>query len=169
VNDDHDELAEALLAASRALVGIAIRGLGAVSPDVTLAQHRVLLLLDEHGELSVNEVADLLGVNQSNASRHTTRLVSLGLVARNPVPHDARAVALRITSAGRRRVDAVRLARLNEIRGVLDGMEIADARPVADALRAFEEAARRARWLPTADDRAGNALPDMTPVEPGTD
>jgi DNA-binding MarR family transcriptional regulator len=78
---ERDDLAEAMLAASRALVGIAVRGVEAAGSDLTLAQHRVLLLLEEHGELSVNEIAGLLGVNQSNASRHTSRLVGLDLVA----------------------------------------------------------------------------------------
>jgi DNA-binding MarR family transcriptional regulator len=139
--DTQDDLAEALLATSRALVGIAIRGLAAVSTDVTLAQHRVLLLLDEREELSVGDVAQLLAVNQSNASRHTTRLVDLGLVTRDPAPHDARSVVLRLTPAGRARVDAVRSARVREIRSVLARMEVSDVRRVAAALRAFEAAA----------------------------
>jgi len=139
--DEREDLAEALLAASRALVGIAIRGLGAVASDVTMAQHRVLLLLRDHDELSVNEIADLLEVNQSNASRHASRLTELGLVAREQAPHDGRAVALRLTPTGRDRVDAVREARLDEIRSVLSRMELADVRRVAEALLAFEEAA----------------------------
>lgn len=139
--DETEDLAEALLATSRSLVGIAIRSLGAVASDVTLAQHRVLLLLHDHDELSVNDIADLLEVNQSNASRHASRLTELGLVAREQAPHDARAVALRLTPAGRARVDAVREARLDEIRSVLSRMAVADARRVADALRAFEDAA----------------------------
>ena len=141
MSDEREDLAEALLAASRALVGIAIRGLGAVAPDVTLAQHRVLLLLHDRDELSVNDIAHLLEVNQSNASRHASRLTELGLVARETAPHDARAVALRLTPAGRARVKAVKQARLAEIRSVLSRMAVADVRRVAAALRAFEAAA----------------------------
>ena len=151
--DETDDLAEALLAASRALVGIAIRGLGAVASDVTLAQHRVLLLLHDRDELSVNDIAELLEVNQSNASRHAGRLTDLGLVAREQATHDGRAVALRLTPAGRARVDAVREARLNEIRSVLSRMDVTDVRRVAHALRAFEEAA----GVPVAHDVGGVA------------
>jgi DNA-binding MarR family transcriptional regulator len=139
--DETEDLAEALLAASRALVGIAIRGLVAVASDVTLAQHRVLLLLHDHEVMSVNDIAELLEVNQSNASRHASRLTELGLVAREQAAHDGRAVALRLTPAGRALVDAVREARLDEIRSVLSRMAVADVRRVADALAAFEEAA----------------------------
>jgi DNA-binding MarR family transcriptional regulator len=139
--DEREDLAEAMLAASRALVGIAVRGVEAVASDVTLTQHRVLLLLDEHGELSVNEIAGLLGVNQSNASRHATRLDELGLVTRKKAPHDARALALRLTPRGRQQVAAVRDARLDEIRSVLSRLDIADAQRVAVAMRAFAEVA----------------------------
>lgn len=151
--DEHDELAEAMLAASRALVGIAMHGVEEVASEVTLAQHRVLLLLVAHGELSVNDIAGLLGVNQSNASRHTTRLAELGLVTREKAPHDGRAVALRLTDAGRRHVAAVRDVRLAEIRAVLSRMEIADARRTADALVGFARAA----------DAVGQAAPDPVP------
>jgi DNA-binding MarR family transcriptional regulator len=139
--DELERLSEAMLGASRALVGIAVRGLEAVAPEMTVAQHRVLLLIDRHGGLSVNDIADLLAVNQSNASRHTSRLVELGLVARHKVAHDARAVSLRLTDAGRARVQAVRRARLVEIRSVLARMDIIDVRSAAGALRAFEKAA----------------------------
>jgi DNA-binding MarR family transcriptional regulator len=150
VPDDRDDLAEAMLVASRALVGIAVRGVEAAGSDLTLAQHRVLVLLEQHGELSVNEIAGLLGVNQSNASRHTSRLTELGLVTRERAQHDARAVALRLTTAGRGQVRAVREARLREIRSVLSRLELADARRVTAALRAFADAA----GVPVAHDLA---------------
>ena len=150
MTDDPEDLAEAMLAASRALVAIAVRGIEAAGSELTLAQHRVLLLLEEHGELSVNDIAGLLAVNQSNASRHTSRLADLGLLAREKAPHDARAVALRLTAAGREQVLAVREARLQEIRSVVSRMEFADVERVARALRAFEEAAQ----VPVAHDVA---------------
>jgi DNA-binding MarR family transcriptional regulator len=136
--DDREDLAAAMLVATRALVGIAVRGVEAAGTDLTLAQHRVLVLLEEHGELSVSDIA---GLNQSNASRHTTRLTELGLVGREQAPHDARAVALRLTERGHDRVRAVREARLAEIRSVLSRMEVADVDRVVAALRAFAEAA----------------------------
>jgi DNA-binding MarR family transcriptional regulator len=139
--DEREDLAEAMLGASRALVGIAVRGLEAVASDVTVAQHRVLLVLHEQGELSVNDIADVMGVNQSNASRHAGRLAELGLISREPAEHDARVVALSITPAGRARVEQVREARLREIRAVLTRMEVTDARRAAEALLAFTEAA----------------------------
>ena len=65
-----------------------------------MAQHRVLVLLDERGALSVNDLADSLGVDQSNASRHCSRLARLGLVTRSRAAHDGRAVMVGLTPAG---------------------------------------------------------------------
>ena len=135
------DLAEALLEVAGTLVGISIRGIAQGPIDLTVAQHRVLVLIEGAGVVSVTEVALQLGVNQSNASRHCGRLADLGLVVRDRARHDARAVELRLTAAGRRQVRAVNSARLREIRSVLSGMDVADSGAVVDALRAFNRAA----------------------------
>src|SRR4051794_34483985 len=44
-----DDLAEAFLTASRVLVGLAVHSLAASPVDITLAQHRVLVMLASHG------------------------------------------------------------------------------------------------------------------------
>jgi DNA-binding MarR family transcriptional regulator len=132
---EHDRLADALLDASRVLLAIAIRSVSAGSAEVTVVQHRVLVLLDTHGKLSVNAVADELGVDQSNASRHCTRLSGLGLVTRSRAAHDGRAVDVVLTAAGRQQVQAVRAARRREIASVLAELPDSDVR---DMTRAFE-------------------------------
>lgn len=133
---EQDRLAEALLVASRALVSIVVRSMSASSVAVTVAQHRVLVLLDARGTLSVTAVAEQLGVDQSNASRHCTRLTHMGLVTRARSAHDGRAVDVALTTTGRRHVRAVRQARLREIARVLDRMPDDAARA---AVRAFEQ------------------------------
>jgi DNA-binding MarR family transcriptional regulator len=139
--DERRDLADALLEVAGTLVGISIRGVAAGPVELTLVQHRVLVLIDRAGQASVTDVADQLGVNQSNASRHCGRLVDLGLVTRERASHDARTVELRLTPSGRRQVGAVRAARLEEIRSVLAQLEIANAGSVIDALRAFDRSA----------------------------
>ncbi len=132
---------DAVLVTSRFLVGIAVRSLEAGSSDVTVAQHRVLVLLEEHGPLTVNRVAELLGVNQSNASRHCLRLGELGLVDRQRSVHDARTVEVRLTQAGMHQVDAVRRARLDEIAAVLSRMSEDAVRDMVSGCSAFNGAA----------------------------
>jgi DNA-binding MarR family transcriptional regulator len=148
---EQDRLAEALLVASRALVAIAVRSMSAGAVDVTVVQHRVLVLLDVHGSLSVTAVAHELGVDQSNASRHCTRLAHVGLVTRARSARDGRAVDVGLTDAGRRHVQAVRRARRREIVRVLDQMSDDAARAAVRAFEVFDRAAGQidSRVVPT--------------------
>jgi DNA-binding MarR family transcriptional regulator len=106
-------------------------------------QHRVLVLLQARGTLSVNAVADELGVDQSNASRHCTRLAQLGLVTRTRAAHDGRAVDVSLTDAGRRQVQVVRSARRDEIAQVLADLPDSDVRQVTRSFELFERSAWR--------------------------
>jgi DNA-binding MarR family transcriptional regulator len=142
---EQDRLAEALLVASRALVAIAVRSMSASTATVTLVQHRVLVLLESRGQLSVTAVAEELGVDQSRASRHCSRLAHLGLVTRDRSAHDGRAVDVALTEAGRRHLQAVRHARRREIAGVLDRLPDETARAAVWAFEQFDRAAEEQR------------------------
>ena len=138
----HDEsAADTLLATSRLLVAIAVRSLRAGDADVTVAQHRALVLLDEHGPLTVNQLAELLGVDQSNASRHARRLEHLGMVDRSRSEQDARSVEVSLTRAGKKQVAAVRAARRGEIEAVLARLSEDEVRVTVAAFSAFNDAA----------------------------
>jgi DNA-binding MarR family transcriptional regulator len=136
-----DRMAKALLDASRALVALAIRTAGEAETPLTVVQHRVLVLLEEAGVLSVNDVARRLGVDQSNASRHCGRLAELGLVSRTRAAHDKRAVDVRLTAAGRGQVVAVRRARLRHLHVVLSQLSDTEARAAVRGVEAFAAAA----------------------------
>jgi DNA-binding MarR family transcriptional regulator len=142
MNEQPARLAEALLGASRELVAIAIRTVGAGPVPLTVIQHRVLVLLEEAGTLTVNEVGGRLGVNQSNASRHCSFLARRGLVDRTRAEHDQRVVEIRLTDAGRRQVEAVSVDRRQRIDAVLSRMSQTDATAVVQGLEAFAAAAR---------------------------
>jgi DNA-binding MarR family transcriptional regulator len=146
---ERDRLADALLATSRALVAIAVRSVSAGVPGVTVVQHRVLVLLDAQGTLSVTALAEALEVDQSNASRHCTRLAHLGLVSRARSAYDRRTVDVTLTAAGRHQVQAVRRARRHEIARVLDRMP--DEEAVA-AVRAIEQFGLAAQGSISSDD-----------------
>ena len=110
-----EKLVEELLTTSRALVGIAIRSINAAPVDVTVAQHRLLVLLASHGPQSVSEIAGYLGVNPSNASRHGDRLQRLGLVQRSRSAEDGRVVPITLTTTGRQLLDSVTRRRREEL------------------------------------------------------
>lgn len=136
-----DDLADAFLTASRALIGLAVRSIEAAPVDVTVAQHRVLVLLAGRGDLTIGDLADGLGVNPSNATRYCDRLQRLGLVHRARSVDDGRMVQVRLTQEGQALVTAVTERRRQEIDQVLERMTGPDAIRVVAALRAFNRAA----------------------------
>jgi DNA-binding MarR family transcriptional regulator len=141
---ERDRLADAVIGASRALVAIAVRSMAAGTAQITVAQHRVLVLLEERESLSVSAVGARLGVDQSNASRHCARLEHLGLVTRSRASRDGRAVDVRLTPAGHRQVQVVREARRREIDRVLAGLPDSVVREVTAAFEVFDRAAASA-------------------------
>lgn len=142
-----DETARAFVTASRALVGITVRSVAAAPVEVTVAQHRLLVLVAD-GERSVGEIADELGVNQSNASRQCDRLERLGLVERRRSAGDGRVVQVRLTADGHAVIDAVTAHRRGAVRRVLERMAADDVAAALAGLRAFNEAASEVEPAP---------------------
>jgi len=136
-----EELAGTLVELSRSLLGLAVQTVGEGPVEVTVVQHRVLVLLWTQGTLTITEIARQLGVDQSNASRHCARLERLDLLSRRRARHDGRAVDVVLTARGERQVRAVHEARRRAMVGILARMSDEDARAVAGALQRFAEAA----------------------------
>lgn len=139
--DELDELTDAFLTSARALVGLAVRSINAAPLEVTVMQHRVLVLLASQGEQSVTELADQLGVNASNASRVCDRLERLALVSRRRSTTDARSVKVALTTDGMELLHAVNRYRRNEIRRILGSLPTDLGVRAVEALRTFNQAA----------------------------
>lgn len=141
---------DAVLRASRALVGIAAASIAAVDDDVTVPQLRVLVMVDTKGPLNLAAVAAGLGVNPSNASRICDRLIRAGLLDRQASQDDRRNIALSLTDAGRRLVNKMMKHRRASIIRVLRDMDPDDRELLTTALDRFAAAAGE----PLADDAA---------------
>lgn len=139
---------DAVLMASRALVGIAAQSLADVSERVTMPQLRVLVMLYTQGPLNLAAVATGLDVNPSNASRTCDRLLKAGLLDRQILATDRRNVTLTLTPLGRRLVKSVTTRRRTAIERVLRKMRAADRQQLAEALARFAQAADE----PVGDD-----------------
>jgi DNA-binding MarR family transcriptional regulator len=122
-----DELEEVVTATK--LVGALIaESLADLSPAITAAQWRVLVLAAE-GDCNVSAVAEDLRVHRSNASRLCDRLVTAGLLRRRRSELDRRHVLLALTPAGRRlygRAMDYRRRRLQEAMTLMTAAERAD-------------------------------------------
>ncbi len=139
--DDDPDLVDAFLTVSRALVAISVRSVDAAEPEVTLAQHRILVLLGARGSQRIGDLSADLRVDPSVATRHCDRLQRAGLVARHRDEDDRRAVRVSLTAAGRARLDTVTTARHDEVSRILRAMSIPEREHLLGALRAFSAAA----------------------------
>jgi len=148
-----DALVEALLLASRALVGVAARSLAGI--DVTLPQYRTMVLVDNHPGITVSDLAEALDVHPSTATRACDRLVAKQLLRRRQGGRDRRATELVLTARGRRLVEQVTQRRRRDVRAIVDRLpeDLRDA--TLTAFEAFAAAAGESRRDdPAWSDRA---------------
>jgi DNA-binding MarR family transcriptional regulator len=136
-----DGSTDAVLVASRALVGIAARSLATVEDTVTLVQYRVLVVLASRGEMNVGTLASALGLHQSTATRLCDRLVGKGLIERSHPAESRREVFVALTAAGRSLVQTVSARRRKEIGKVMGRMTPARRVLLAEAFSEFAAAA----------------------------
>lgn len=136
----NDEQVEAVLAASREMLGLVARSLNEAIEIVTLPQFRVLVILRQEQPLRMGIVADRLGAPPSTISRTVDRLVALGLVERPPHTDSRREVLIQLTAQGRELVEDVWNRRRDEIRSVLARMDEDHRPPLAAAFTSFAEA-----------------------------
>ncbi len=139
--EDRDELIDAVLGASRALVAVAARSLGGLGEDVTLPQYRALVELAARGPQRPADLASAMGVDPSTATRMCDRLVRKQLVQRRRISADRRGVRVSLTLAGCALVGEVTHRRRVEIAQILGRMPHAERASALTALRVFADAA----------------------------
>jgi DNA-binding MarR family transcriptional regulator len=135
---------DAVLAASRALVGVAASSISVLGDEVTLPQFRALVLVSDGRATAPGDLAVALGVHPSNATRVIDRMVAKGLLERMPAPDDRRAVTLALGPEGRSALRRVTARRQAEIESVLGAMAPDRAALVAEVLGEFAAAAGEA-------------------------
>ena len=136
-----EPIVDAVVRASRALVGITVRALSSVTNEVTLPQLRTLVVVSTQGPQTVSALAERLDVHASTMTRMCSRLVARGLVARTPSALDRREVVIELTDIGQGLVNEVMEKRRREIDSVVRRMSPEDRDRVVTALHLFSEAA----------------------------
>jgi DNA-binding MarR family transcriptional regulator len=152
---------DAVLTASRTLVAVATRSLGAAAEETTIAQYRALVVLASRGAQRMVDLAAALDVAPSTAGRMCDRLVRKGLIRRHRARGDRRAVLVSVTPAGRQVVDEATSRRRALIAEILARLPVAAQQAVAQALRAFADAAGEvpdSEWPTAAPAGQGPAL-----------
>jgi len=93
----------------------------AAEAGLTSQQHQALLVIKARGGekgIAVGLLAERLLVRQHSAVELVDRLSRLGLVGRNPDPHDRRRVLVSLTEEGEERLRALSQSHLAELRAV---------------------------------------------------
>lgn len=132
-------MVEALLVASRALVGVAARSMAGI--DVTLPQYRALVVVGSRPAVSVGDLAAALDIHPTTATRLCDRLVAKRLLRRVQAAGDRRAVELHLTAAGRRLLQRVVDRRRRDLAAIVARLGPEVAAEGVQALVSFAEAA----------------------------
>jgi DNA-binding MarR family transcriptional regulator len=135
------DVVDAVLAASRTLVAVATRSLGAAAEDTTIAQYRALVVLASRGPQRMVDLARALEVTSSTAGRMCDRLLRKGLIRRHRARADRREVLVSVTAAGREVVDQATTRRRALITDIVARLSPDEQAGVVAALTAFAQAA----------------------------
>jgi DNA-binding MarR family transcriptional regulator len=127
--DRDDETLEGIAAGVHDMIaGFRCAGTGRlVKSGVSMTHMHVMWLLEHHGDMPMNRVAELLDVSFSNATGIVDRMEERGLVERVRVPDDRRIVLVRIAAKGveaLEEIEALKQDRIHAILGHLDPTQL---------------------------------------------
>lgn len=124
---------------------------------MTMAQAKVLYLVQAAGRIRMSELAARLGVTVSTASGAVDRLVEAGLLGRADDPADRRQVVITMTRAGTETLDRMRELNSHQMQLLLGEIAPSDLPTVERAIGIIAAAAariaERATPHPTDADR----------------
>lgn len=137
-----EAVTDAVLAASRLLVGLSARSIASVDESITMPQFRLLIVLSTRGPLKLTVLAEHLDAKPPSVTRMIDRLVTAGLVDRQTSPVSRREVVLDLTEAGASVVTQVTQRRRREIARIVGRMPERQRTALVDAFEAFRDAGR---------------------------
>ena len=117
----------------------------AVPEGLTLPQFDVLVQLHRHEAMTPGQLTRELLVTAGNVTGIVDRLVRRGLVERREVPHDRRAVLLRLTGRGRQTVRRAIPRHRRDLEALLAAVPPHELARLRDALGVLNQALESAR------------------------
>ncbi len=135
-----EDLTDTVMVAGGALVMMALRTLAETTEDITLTQYRAMVGVASRGPCRMADLARILGVTPSTATRMCDRLVRKGLAKRSRDSPDRRQVTLSLTDDGEHLVREVVEHRRREIGQMLLGIPLATREHLPASLAALSDA-----------------------------
>lgn len=135
-----DVVTEAVLTASRLLVGVSARSIAAIEESITIPQFRLLVVLYTFGPMKPSAAAEILHVNPSNITRMVHHLTSTNMVERHVNPEIRREVVLELTETGEQTVSQVTVQQHRHIADIVERMPDRQRTWLVEALEAFNVA-----------------------------
>jgi DNA-binding MarR family transcriptional regulator len=140
-SEAREALVEDLIAADRRLVNALQRITTPIeSPDISLAQARLLFFVISHGPTRMGRLAQLLDVTMPTVTGAVDRMVQRGLVERQADPADRRVVLVAVTRQGRVELDQLVGVRSSVMRQMLARMTRAEMEQLREAWVVMERA-----------------------------
>src|SRR5712692_956823 len=147
-SDDHEMLARSISQFRRMMVREFIFSIISTFGDFyfSLPQMATLLLLDEEGELTIKQIAELVGRSVSATSRLLDQLVERGMVSRREDERDRRAKRVAITGSGQALIATLEQRRAEAQIGVMEYLSAEERAEVTQAMALLAEAGRRRHY-----------------------
>jgi DNA-binding MarR family transcriptional regulator len=154
-SDDHEMLARSISQFRRTVVREFVLGIITTFGDFdfSLPQMATLLLLDEEGELTIKQIAELVGRSVSATSRLLDQLVERGMVSRREDERDRRAKRVAITESGQALIATLEQRRAEAQIAVMEYLSAEERAEVTRAMALLAEAGRRRRYEYSAPGR----------------
>lgn len=147
-----DAVTDAVLTASRLLVGVSARSISAVDDSITIPQFRMLVVLYALGPAKLTAVAEILHVNPSHVTRMARRLISANMVEQRVNPATHREAVLVLSETGEQTVTQVAMQQHRHIADIVERMPEQHRAYLVEALEAFSVAGRASPVSDVPDD-----------------
>lgn len=116
-----------------------------VTTNLTVAQLRVLLLLQANGQSRMSDIATEMSVTMPTATGIMDKLVNKGLAVRDTDPKDRRLVICRLSEGGRRQIGKLLLASRFKMQELLEELNITQLQEVSKMVDMLLKASRKVK------------------------
>lgn len=115
--------------------------------DLSLAQFRVLMVLQHFGSMSVNELRSKLNIAQSSASEIIERLVRQKMLAKEKNPEDKRMTLLRLTPRAKKFIWSQQDQIKNQYRMMLSALDEKDQTILVESFENIQKIVDKYRFV----------------------